>query len=1507
MFLFIYGMRLRKKWAASIGLVNGSGAARVKDQPIPVGTILRNQSVITYDGAATQVRGDYLLVVPARTTSRVDKKIINHADPVNSPLAVGSVVEYELQPRYSTTFPPQPANFTITDVLPPGLEYVAGSALVGANQIEPVIEQNQPAAGYTRLKWTLADIEPHLGDNDAAANTAAIKFKARIGLTVANGTSLVNHVAVSGGPLDYDADCTFEVSGSGYGACKKSARAELKVQTNAGFRIEKATLTAAIEPGQQFKYRLGYAALGADINAPDIPELIDILPYVGDGTADPARNFVARTPASTFDSGAYKLSAVSPPGNDPGMQVYYTKAAHNTINNDPRDASNAMSGGTTKWCAASDFGTAGCPANIGEVTAIRFKPGVSVMPANQSYAIELTFDTAAAVAKPGDQFSNAVGARPVSNASSLLYVNAPSGQPVEIKAGGASVAGRVYIDSNDDGNDAGETGIASNTIVLHACVAGANGTVDTPQSNMGTTPPSCQGDDQYITRTVDTGANGEYKFTGLLTGIYTLVQPNQPAGYQDGTTTTGLQGGTVTPKGTTPSKIAGFELASGSSPTVATGYNFGELLTLHSLSGKVYWKQTIAGVEQAGDYPIANNEVKLVGCAAGPDGVVNTTEAASGALMCSGDDVAHEQPVQTNGSGEYSFANIPRGRYHVNQTSDGALKPYLNGVTTVGTGAGGTATDEATVPSQIRNVLFDSATSIAATGYNFGERANIEAKNDNLGEVTAGVESTTTKSVVNDDNDSGRDQANGVNAVAGGSAPNVTVTPDTTNAAGVSVPAGFTLNTDGTITVASTVSAGTHKYPYTICLTPATTPATCHSAVATIVVKAMHSLSGRVYWDKDGSGDLDPANDEYIRSTVTLFRCEAGPDGTIESIDARSCVATDVLRQAWSITVSPTDGLFQFTNLPTGIYRLEQEPTWIEYEYKNGVTTPGTVAGAVNGVAESTPGTEPQKSVIKQIRLEGATSQAGIDYLFGEVKIVADDDDYTANPLLTTGGNTPATDPVTKNDLANGSSVDLNSSTGNATITGIGVVGGNPATGGLELNPNGTIKVHPNTPVGTYQYEYKLCLKAPYDKVCTTAKATVKVEAPAMNSSLSGKVYFDKNDDGQPQAGEPGIQDNKLVLYGCVAGPNGTLETKEINVPSSPDWCIGDDVLVELETMTGSDGGYVFSSLENGLYTVVQPGQPAGYSNGKTSAGNAGGVASEVTDLPSYIKNIALSNGAEAKYNNFGELLATIEAYGNDLGHYNTATGGTTASVLANNGSGTDKANGADATLTNVTLTQVSSSNARVTLNTTTGLIEVAVGAPVGTHTVEYEICLVSHPTICAKATETVHVVSIDAVDDNMGEHNYSATNPIVTPSVLENNGNGGDTANGQPAVIGTNVTLELGTPSSPALTMDPATGIITVAPGTAPGTYTFPYTICLLPATNPATCDTATATVVVKDAADVRLSKTVDKTDASVGDEVTFTITVVNDGPSTAEAVTVTEQLPSGYSFVSAMASEGT
>ena len=57
---------------------------------------------------------------------------------------------------------------------------------------------------------------------------------------------------------------------------------------------------------------------------------------------------------------------------------------------------------------------------------------------------------------------------------------------------------------------------------------------------------------------------------------------------------------------------------------------------------------------------------------------------------------------------------------------------------------------------------------------------------------------------------------------------------------------------------------------------------------------------------------------------------------------------------------------------------------------------------------------------------------------------------------------------------------------------------------------------------------------------------------------------------------------------------------------------------------------------------------------------------------------------------------------------------------------------------------------------------------------------------------------------------------------------------------------------------------------------------------------------------ADLIVSKTVDQTAPNVGDNVTFTITLENVGPSTAQNVAVTDLLPAGLQFVSASPSAG-
>ncbi len=130
-------------------------------------------------------------------------------------------------------------------------------------------------------------------------------------------------------------------------------------------------------------------------------------------------------------------------------------------------------------------------------------------------------------------------------------------------------------------------------------------------------------------------------------------------------------------------------------------------------------------------------------------------------------------------------------------------------------------------------------------------------------------------------------------------------------------------------------------------------------------------------------------------------------------------------------------------------------------------------------------------------------------------------------------------------------------------------------------------------------------------------------------------------------------------------------------------------------------------------------------------------------------------------------------------------------------------------------------------------------GLAAGPYTLTYQICEVANPTFCDTVTETVTVSGILAVDD--APVTISGAAGGATPTVL-----GNDTLNGVPATPAT-VTISPGVAPAPAagsITMNPATGVITVAAGTTPGTYLYPYTICGI--ANPGICSTATATVVV-------------------------------------------------------------
>lgn len=233
----------------------------------------------------------------------------------------------------------------------------------------------------------------------------------------------------------------------------------------------------------------------------------------------------------------------------------------------------------------------------------------------------------------------------------------------------ATIAGRVYHDANNDGSDTGDAGVGAVTVNL-------TGTDDLGNS---------------VTLSAVTTANGNYSFSGLRPGIYSLSEV-QPAGLLDGLDTAGTPGGGAASNGAADADlISGITIGSGMS---SAGNNFGELLP-SSFSGTVYHDRNNNGVINSGEAFIANVTVTLTG-----------TDDRGNAVNVS---------ATTDSSGNYSYGNLRPGTYTLTETQP---TNYDDGIDTPGTANGTTVP-----PDSIANITLGPGT--AATGYNFGERGTV--------------------------------------------------------------------------------------------------------------------------------------------------------------------------------------------------------------------------------------------------------------------------------------------------------------------------------------------------------------------------------------------------------------------------------------------------------------------------------------------------------------------------------------------------------------------------------------------------------------------------------------------------------------------------------------------------------------------------------------------------------------------------------------------------------------
>ena len=212
----------------------------------------------------------------------------------------------------------------------------------------------------------------------------------------------------------------------------------------------------------------------------------------------------------------------------------------------------------------------------------------------------------------------------------------------------------------------------------------------------------------------------------------------------------------------------------------------------------------------------------------------------------------------------------------------------------------------------------------------------------------------------------------------------------------------------------------------------------------------------------------------------------------------------------------------------------------------------------------------------------------------------------------------------------------------------------------------------------------------------------------------------------------------------------------------------------------------------------------------------------------------ACGNSSECTFQVY--VIGPIDAV-NDNGSVVGRTGGVAiANVLAN-----DMLNCKPVVASEVTLTKVSdNSNGALKFNAD-GSVEVMPATKAGTYIITYSICEKANPQNCDQATATVTIqpAQIIANDDDASASPVNGLNGgVAIANVLAN-----DLLNNLPVAMA-DINLISVTDPNDGVTLNVATGQVTVAPGTPVGTYHITYSIC--EKLNPNNCDDGIIIVIV-------------------------------------------------------------
>ena len=375
----------------------------------------------------------------------------------------------------------------------------------------------------------------------------------------------------------------------------------------------------------------------------------------------------------------------------------------------------------------------------------------------------------------------------------------------------------------------------------------------------------------------------------------------------------------------------------------------------------------------------------------------------------------------------------------------------------------------------------------------------------------------------------------------------------------------------------------------------------------------------------------------------------------------------------------------------------------------------------------------------------------------------------------------------------------------------------------LQLNPDGSVDVLPNAPVGTLTLVYQIC-EADQTSNCDTATVTITIEAPVMTVTATP------------------ICVNDVPYIDYVVTPGNFTPVNGATIA----WANAQNTVITTMTNLPLSGrvlwpGAVVNEAGNG---IDWPGWI--FENNKWIQGADGFESLRPT------VNLTISvNPSETITVNYppadpyciARPAFTIVA-NDDNPPTITAPAGVTniVNVYNNDTLNNDPVNPADVTLTTVTPDPANT----LTLNPD-GSVDVAANAPAGTYTLTYQICENADFGNCDTAIVTVIIVDpapptpIVANDDvyaNIGCNTFG-----LVGNVLSNDFKGQLPATLELVDFTLLAANENNAKTDPNITIDNQGNVI-VTSLTPAGTYTYTYRICdKLSAQN---CDTATVTITV-------------------------------------------------------------